>query len=61
MRQISKEQDYYLKRHGELMSMEESSARRIITFNIIQIVVAVGIGYLQLRLFISFLKRRKII
>ena len=61
MHQIQMEQDYYMERHAELLHTESSNAHRIILFNVIQILVVLGFGYLQLRQFVKFLKLRKII
>ncbi|KAH7830844.1 putative p24 family protein alpha [Monocercomonoides exilis] len=61
MHMIEAEQKYYLQRHNELITTESNNALRIVIFHIIQILIVIGFGYLQLRFFIKFLKLRKII
>lgn len=61
MHQIQNEQSYYMDRHNELVKTEESNARRIVAFHILQIIVVCCFGYLQLHNFVKFLKLRKII
>lgn len=61
MHQIQSEQKYYLQRHEELMKTEQSNSKRIVLFHILQIFVVCGFGFLQLKLFVKFLKLRKII
>ncbi|KAA6395445.1 MAG: hypothetical protein EZS28_009026 [Streblomastix strix] len=61
MHLIQSEQNYYKQRHTRLMDNEKDNSRRVQLMYFIQIIVVVVCGYLQMKMFMRFLKQRKIL